>query len=412
MNIFKKFSSELTKGSIILLISMNIFNFLNYIFHFISARFLGPVNYGILATLMSISYIFGISNETIQTITSRYTTKFNVEGGSRKIKNLMVKSIKKFLFLGILCFLVFAAFSPILGEFLSIDLKLLLLTGVALIGIFLLPISRGVLQGTKKFNSLGFNYITEGFIKITLTFFLILLGFGVYGAMGAVICGIFFAFGISFVSLRKILKSKRENEKIKGIYSYSLPVLISIGCITFLYSIDIILAKRFFPEEIVGNYAVISILSKIIFLGTQPISKTMFPLASERYDIKRSSSDIFKKSILVVLLLSFFALLIYFLIPKSIIRILYGIQYTSMSSFLIYPTIAMTFLSLTNVFVLYNLCVNRSRRNYLIIFFVLLQIALLFLFHSSLLQFMSMLILCNALLFLTMLVLNFIDFKR
>jgi len=407
MKIFEKFSGELVKGSLILLISMNIFNFLNYIFHFVSARLLEPVDYGILATLMSIIYLFNIPHDTIQTITSRYATKFNVNKEDGRIKNLMIKSIRRFSVLGILCFLIFAAFSPVLGKFLRIEPKLLILTGGVLIGIFLLPISRGTLQGTKKFNSLGFSYLLEGFVKLGITTSLIILGFGVYGAMGAIILGIFSAFAFSFVSLRKILKTKRKNEKIKGIYSYSFPVLVSIACVTFLYSIDIILAKRFFPEEVVGNYAAVSMLSKIIFFGTWPISKAMFPIASERYDKKRGSSSIFKKSILIVLLILAFALLVYFLIPKSIIMILYGQKFVSMASLLIYPSIAMAFLSLTNLLILYNLCVNRARRNYLVIFFVLLQVVLLSVFHSSLLQFASMLIVCNALLFLTMLVLNF-----
>ena len=407
MSILKRFSGEFVKGSLILLISMNLFNFLNYVFHFVSARLLGPINYGILAVLMSIVYIFNIPNETIQTITSRYATKFNINKENGKIKNLIVKSIKRFLFLGIISFLVFTAISPFLGDFLFINPGLLILTGFTLIGIFLLPITRGALQGKKKFNSLGFSYLSEGVVKVAFTVSLILLGFGVYGAMGAVISGIFVSFAISFIPLRKVLKSKIEKEKIKGIYSYSIPVLISLTGITFLYSIDIILAKRFFPEEIVGNYAVISMLSKIIFFGTWPISKAMFPIASEKHDKKSGSMKIFKKSISIVFVLAAFALLIYFLIPKSIVRILYGSQYVSMASLLIYPSIAMAILALTNIFILYNLCIERGKRNYVILFFVVLQIVLLSLFHSSLIQFASMLILVNALLLFTMLILNF-----
>ena len=140
MSILKRFSGEFVKGSLILLISMNLFNFLNYVFHFVSARLLGPINYGILAVLMSIVYIFNIPNETIQTITSRYATKFNINKENGKIKNLIVKSIKRFLFLGIISFLVFTAISPFLGDFLFINPGLLILTGFTLIGIFLLPI--------------------------------------------------------------------------------------------------------------------------------------------------------------------------------------------------------------------------------------------------------------------------------
>ncbi len=47
-------SSELGRGAIILLVMINIYNVLNFAFHFSMARLLGPADYGILAVLMSL----------------------------------------------------------------------------------------------------------------------------------------------------------------------------------------------------------------------------------------------------------------------------------------------------------------------------------------------------------------------
>ena len=409
MRLFKNFKihkSEFMKGSLILLVSINIFNILNYFFHFISARFLGPINYGVLATIMSILYIFGIPSESIQMITSRYSTKFNIKGDKGRIKNLMSKSIKKFLILGIFSALLFIIFSPLIGRFLFIEEKILMLAGVVLIGLFLVPITRGILQGTKKFKSLGLNYILDGSIKLVLTIFLILIGWKVYGAIVAIILSLSFAFLFSFLSLKEILKEKKKEEEIKGIYSYSFPVLVSIASIMILLSIDIILAKRFFSAEIAGQYAVISMLSKIIFFATWPISKAMFPLTSEKHDKKEDSKNLLKKSFQIVLFIALLILLIYFLIPKSIIRILYGIQYLKMAPLLVYPSIALAILSLTNIIVFHNLSSDKKNINYVILFFVILQIILLSLFHSTLMEFARMLILNNALLFIAIAVLS------
>jgi O-antigen/teichoic acid export membrane protein len=173
------------------------------------------------------------------------------------------------------------------------------------------------------------------------------------------------------------------------------------------FSLDTILARRFFPAEVVGLYSAVSNLGKVIFLGTWGISRAMFPLASEKHDEKKDASPLLEQAFLVVLLISVAALAVYFILPKQIISILYGNQYSIASEILIYPSIAMSILALTNIFILYNLCVNKPKRNYLTILFTALQIVLLSLFHASLLQFMLMLILSNILFFLGMFIISF-----
>ena len=90
--------NELAKGSIILVLSIGMFNFMNLIFHFISARLLKETLYGTLAAVMGIIYIFNVPSEGIQTIISRYATKYL--GKKRELKGLLVKGLKKFFLLG------------------------------------------------------------------------------------------------------------------------------------------------------------------------------------------------------------------------------------------------------------------------------------------------------------------------
>ena len=92
----KKFlSSELGKGAIVLLITMNLFWFFNFLFHFSMGRLLGPSAYGTLAVLMSIIYIYGVPTEAIQNLISNYVSKLNLKKEEGKIKFLMLRSLKK-----------------------------------------------------------------------------------------------------------------------------------------------------------------------------------------------------------------------------------------------------------------------------------------------------------------------------
>ena len=83
------------KGSIILLISFNIYNALNFFFHFAMVRMMSVVEYGILASLFSIIYILAVFTESIQTVITKYTAKETNKG---KLKNILKKSFRKAFF--------------------------------------------------------------------------------------------------------------------------------------------------------------------------------------------------------------------------------------------------------------------------------------------------------------------------
>src|SRR3989344_7970386 len=177
----KGVSNELVKGSFTLFIFMNLFNVFNYFFHFISARLLGPVEYGVLAVIMSMVFVFAIPADSIQVIISRYSTKYNLKNKGI-IKGLMGKAFKKFTLVGIVALIVFLAISPLISKFLSIDLRLIMLSGLILFSFFIIPITKGVMQGTKRFFSLGLASIFESFIKLCFAALFILLGWGGLGA--------------------------------------------------------------------------------------------------------------------------------------------------------------------------------------------------------------------------------------
>jgi O-antigen/teichoic acid export membrane protein len=231
---------------------------------------------------------------------------------------------------------------------------------------------------------------------------LIVFGFGLYGAVSGLLLGIIIAFVFSFFLLGDVLKEKTAKRlHIGEIKAYSLPVLVSFISITVFYSIDLILAKIFFPT-IAGEYASISMLSKILYFGSLPISKVMFPLSSDKET--RISSKILKKALLLTGMLCLAGLIVYILIPGFIVNLFYGSKYLSMAGLLFLPSIAMFLLSFSNIFVLYNLSNKRYNINYFVIFFAVLQIVLMSIFNKSILQFIYAYIASSALLLISLIV--------
>lgn len=399
MIVAKFLRSEFGKGNLILFITMNIFNFLNFVFHFSMGRLLIPSNYGILAALMSLIYFYNIPAEALQNITSKNVSKFRIKKEYGKIKYILLKMLKKSFYASLILFFIITLFSIYLSNFLKINFWLIFVTNIYIFFAFLNPILRGSLQGDKKFGPLGTSLIIDATSKLILSILLVFIGFEVFGA----IIGAIFGSGISFIFTiyfnKDIIKGKNEKAKIKRIYSENTNYFITMLVIFAIFSIDILIAKRFFSPEIAGQYAVLSMLGKIIFLATLSISKAMFPLACENHNCGKPSKYLFQRSFLMVGFICLIAIFLYLTIPKSIIWLLYGAQYLEMSQYLVYSGIAFSFLSLGNLVLIYGLSIKRIKKSYLLFGFVFITLALLSLFHNTILEFILAFMISNLILF-------------
>ncbi|MBS3072723.1 oligosaccharide flippase family protein [Candidatus Pacearchaeota archaeon] len=390
----KKIFTNIFGGSLLLLVTINIFFVLNYFFHFAMARMLPIEQYGILVTLYSIIYILAVFTESIQLVISRYTTEKN----DGEVKNLVKKSSRKSLKIALYLFLVYLIAAFPLSIILKIEYLLVALTGTIIFSSFLVPITRGVLQGKKRFGSLGFNMISESVVKLSSAVLLVMVGWMVYGAIIATLLGTYFSLLLSFISLRDILKKNEIKSHNPGIYAYSAPVFIAIIAVIVFYSIDVIMAKIFFSAEMAGYYAVASMISKVIFFGTQPISKAMFPIASESKDGK-NTKKIFKTALLFLGILIIIGLLIVFLFPNLLIKIFSGREIPQITNILILPAIATSIISLTNLNILYKLSQGKIKGCFYLPVFIVIEIILLSLFSYSLMAF-SLALVASSLIFL------------
>jgi len=395
------FKDELVKGSIILFVMIALFNFLNYVFQILMNKMLGPSEYGVLAFLMSIMYIFGIPSEAIQTIVSRYTSKFNAKKEYGKIKDLLIRSLKKFIGISIILFILFTIFSFIfISHFFNISIYLLAITGLLIVTSFILPISRGILQGRKKFFALGFNLITDAVLKIIFGVLLVFIGIKAYGGIISLVISTAGAFILSFVFIKEITKAKRVTGEFENIIKYNIPNLFAISCIVLMYSLDIILAKKFFSPEILGQYAFVSLIAKVIIFSNMAIGKAMLPISSENFENGKNTSGIFKKAMIITGIVSFVALLFYGLMPELIIKILslWDSRNLSVANVLFPLGLAFSFLSFSYIIMMNSISTNKIKRiPFELIFFVILQIACMYIFNYSLLSFSYSIMIVNLL---------------
>ena len=380
-----KINRTVVKGSFILIMAFGLYNFLHFLFQFFMARMLTISEYGVLATLFSVVYISAILTESIQNVVVKYSSP---ERDLGKLKNLFLKSLRKVLRLSLWLFVFYLIVAVFLAKILNISYALLAVTGLIIFLALITPITRGILQGKQRFKSLGLNMVVESSIKLVAGIVFVYLGAAVFGAMTGVIIGGLIALLFSFIQLRDIIKAKEVRAETDGIYKYARPAFFITAIVIVFYSLDVIIAKIVFSPETAGAYAIASILGKILFWGTLPISKAMLPVSSiETKPQQKVERHVLRTAVVIILIGIFIVLTLFYLFPELIVNIFSGKTLPDAAKILFIEGIAFSFIAITNLILIYKLSINSlNKYNYLVIFLII-EVVLLSYFSANVIQF-------------------------
>ena len=341
-------SGSLIRAGIIILIAQAVFLAANFIYHFLSARFLGPAEYAVVASLFSIFYLVSVGSAAIQNTATKYVSEFKAEKNDNKIALFFRRGFRKILVISFLFFIAYLAISPLIASFLHIPLISVLISSPVIILFSLIPFNRGIMQGLQKFGSLGVNTALEGIIKLALALAFIFAGLKANGVIAAVPIATAVAIVLSFFPLK--LKKAKGALKLdtKEIYKFTFISFIALFLVNTIYNLDIFLVKHYFSAEQAGYYAAISLLGKIVFFGATAIGLVMFPKVSEMHlNDKKTARIIFKKALGFTLLISLLITAVYFLFSKILVSILFGAQYMTIAPFIGFFGVFMSMLSLS-----------------------------------------------------------------
>lgn len=375
-------------------------NVVNYIYHLVMGRILGPVNYGVLASLFSILYIVGIVPSSTSVAIVKFISSAKNPGEMMTIYNALNKLVFK-LASAISIVTIIAA--PFIANFLHIDnvFLIILITPILFFSLLTL-VNQATSQGLLKFMGFVLPNFTSSLAKICLGVLFVIMGYSVFGAMIGVFAGGFLAFFVSKWYIRDIKKIRKFKKKynLKPFLKYSLPVFLQALAFTSIFTTDVILVKHFLTPFDAGIYAALSTLGKIVFFASAPISSVMFPVVSGRSAKGEKYLGIFWGSFGLTLAVSAVVVGIYYFFSDFAINILYGPAYLSASIDLVWMGLFILVYTLALLLVNFSLSLGKTR---IIVFPVLAafgQAILLWIFHSSILEVIQVsLAICTLMLF-------------
>ncbi len=379
-----KRSTGLLGGSVLLLVTLNVANALHFAFHIAMARMLGPAGYGALAALLAILYVLNVFAESVQTILARYASR---EPDPGRLHDLLRRALRKGGRATLAMTAVFLVAAVPLGRWLRIPYPLMALFSLSMIGVGLLPIHRGALQGWKRFRALGENMIWEVLAKLILGVGLVWIGAREYGAVAGVSVGFCVAFALSRLPLRDVYRTPASRAEAPDLYQYSLPVFVVTATVMGFYSLDVLLARAFFPDAVAGGYAVASFLGKSVLLGTAPVTKAMFPLSAEAAERRDGGSRRLLADTLGILAACVTPVLLAFaFIPEVLVRGMGGKSYQGAAELVLPLGIAMVLMAFSNALLLYRLSTGGLRFWAALPVLIPLEAAALAVFRSSALE--------------------------
>jgi O-antigen/teichoic acid export membrane protein len=351
-------------------------------------------------SLLSIFMVISSPLTTLQTAVAKYSAEFNARSQIAKLKFFLSDLFKKTSILAISTIVVFWLSSVYIINSLKIpSVSSGYILTLLLASAWLAPVFAGGIQGLELFTWLSSASVIMCVLKLTLAFIFIILGYGIAGALGALLASSLIGLVIYYFPLKPFisLKAVKEDIRYKEIFIYLFPAGITYFCFMNLVNSDMVLVKYFFTPRDSGLYSLAQMVGKIFLFLPGAVSIVMFPRTSGLNAKNMDTASVLKRSLLYVLGLCILSVLVYNFFPSLVLKILTGKTYFESIMLGRLFSISMTFFSLLYILLMYFLSVKDLRFIKYLVLFTVLQLSAVAVFHSNLIQ--VQLILCiNAVL--------------
>lgn len=379
----------LISGTLIVFLGANFANLFQFFFNLFMTRNLSSADYGILASLISLMTIATIPAGAFMPTIVRFAGGYFAKDEDGMLRGFFFKISKAWIILALILLFSFIIFSQQIGIFFQIkDSFLIILVGISVAFSFVSVVNIGFLQAKLSFKFLSFTNFIGALSKFIIGILLVYVGFAVKGALFAIFISTLLPFILNFIPLTFLFKKMVKSPKINNreLFSYSIPSVVCLFGLTSFVSMDIILVKHFFNPYDAGNYAVLSLISRIIFFLTAPISSVMFPIVVKKHTRNENYHNTFRLSVLLVLIPSILLSALYFLFPNTIIELIARKEFMTETYLLGIFGVYITVYSLFYIMANFYLSIKKTNISVPIIIGALLQAILIWFFHETFAQ--------------------------
>ena len=359
----------------------------NYLFHFASARMLGPASYGDVASLVAVIGLVSLPLVGVQVAVARYIAGFAEAREDRSITLFFTKGLRLALAGGLFLTAALCALAVPMRSFLGIEsLLAVVLTALVAVPSVGGPVVWGLAQGLQRFTLFAVSIGLGPALRPVLAVIFLAVGFGVAGAMGATLIAAVAALVVPLVVLRQcVTTDTRRPSPIPGgeVARYLIPAMVGVLSITSLTTTDVIVAKAVFSDHDAGLYGSASLIGRVILYLPAAIVLVLLPKVAARQAAGRESRDVLMKSLLVTGGFCAIATLVYTVAPRLLVFVAFGSSFEDAAGLLWMFAVAMSGFAVLNVLLAYHLGRGENALSFLLLAGAVAQLVLFAAFHGS-----------------------------
>ena len=365
-----------------------------YAFQFVVGRILGPANYSIVAAAVAALYILTLPTLVVQLIAARFTSLAVAVDDVGQIRAIASRVLRISLTLGLVIAIALLIFRGPAGAFLQLkDLRII--GALSLSTVILIPLAaqRGILQGMRRFTALSGNLVLEMGSRVALGGSLAAAGIGVIGPVFAIPLASAIAFGQSRLFLRGLgRRSTTTAPSLAAVGRYATPAAVAVMGVTFIFNIDVLMAKHFLDPRAAGIYAATAVLGRVIYFLGVTIAGVMFPEVATLHARDQAHYHVVDLSLAVLAVLGMVFVAVYALLP-GVVLFPFGAAFRGVAPYLAEFALALVLLAVSNLLINYFLSINSWRFALPLVGACLMETALMITFHGSVGTIVSMLLL-------------------
>ncbi len=293
------------------------------LFHREMSRSLGA-GYADLVALMAIVNTVVIGLGGLNTwLTKIFTTDATLQGNAVALKRMRLLT-PWFLVLGITLMLVVLTPGYWILAFLKIDSWLSFGLATALLGVSVLIIFlRAYLQGVHAFIHLGWTFIADGIIRVTMAVAFVSAGWGLSGAMGAGVVAVL-AVLLLFWPWRRSLNDGQPLAALQGNWGRDLlKDSLAMSGFSLLTFLDVIVAKNQLGAVDAGMYARAATVGKSLLFLAAFFQFVALPAMRASWSRGEDPRPVALRFLGVMALIDFIALAVVWAITPLVIKILW-----------------------------------------------------------------------------------------
>lgn len=372
----------------------------NYAYQVFMGRALGPEQFGVFGALFALFYLVNVLGWGIRFSASRFTTE--LDGREIGLRTFHRGFLARSMLLAVGLAAVLVAASPVIAGFLGLDSRWPVVVVAATVPFGLtLRANYGTFQGVQWFVPLGAYRVVQALAKFGLGVALVLLGYGIYGAFGAIVVGMIVALALTTGHLNDRLDEQRSTGPAidyRRVYQFAPPAVLAGFCLTVPANVDVIVVKHFFSSQQAGLYTAASVLGKVLIFVPMGISTALFPKvthdATGRAPVRMDA--LFDRAFLYSAAIAGSGVLVYALAPALVLDLFFGGAYAAAAPLLRWYGLAVLFFVLAVVVLEFELARDRMRFVYVFAAMSAIEVGLMWLVNGSMFRVVQVILVVNA----------------